>query len=483
MSDRVTSEEMDEGNCEMPGPIGNEMLEENAGDNEMTDDGNTRENEDDGNTCENEDRSIVDGESYASRAARTVSFGERPRRTAPVSNENSMPQRPKSAFFTPSRATTARSVFDALVSADIDHTEIHCLQRKLNGEVVVTFKTIAAKEKFLRLNSLHVNSENYALQDVDRPLTFLTIYDTPFELSDLAIIKRLAPFCEVLHYRRGKHSLAPNIYNGLRHYRVRVIKPIPNYLRFGRYQIYIKYSGQIPTCRKCNLPGHFSNVCPNKICFNCENIGHEARDCPLPTLCCICKEEGHRGIGCDYSWVFPCTRGIPTDEDSDVAIESSDDGMSDYGRGEVYASLASVPPASNETIEEPTSVPATDPPSTDNLLPPSFDDSPSHNILDSQGLLIPSEAPPKPPPRRLPARLSSLPDSLAVCSRKPTSPALVSGKPRSASPDPPASSSAPLLPDSQESDMEAVMDLKRKSSDSSPKRSKKGKSRTKKAPK
>ena len=166
-----------------------------------------------------------------------------------------------------------------------------------------------------------------------------------------------------------------------------------------------------------------------------------------------------------------------------MAIESSDDGMSEYGRDEDYASLVSVPPASNETIEEPTYVPATDPPSTDTLLPPSSDDSPSPNILDSQGLLIPPEAPPKPPPRRLPARLSSLPDSLAVCSRKPTSPALVSGKPRSLSPDPPASSSAPLLPESQESDMEAVMDLKRKSSDSSPKRSKKGKSRIKKAPK
>ena len=474
MSDRVTSDEMDGGNCETPGSMVDEMPEENAGDNEMIDDGNT---------CENEDRSIVDGESYASRAARTISFGERPRRTAPASNENSMPQWPKSAFFTPNRTTTARSVFDALVSADIDHTEIHCLQRKLNGEVVVTFKTIAAKEKFLRLNSLQVNSENYALQDIDKPLTFLTIYDAPFELSDLAIIKRLAPFCEVLHYRRGKHSLAPSIYNGLRHYRVRVIKPIPNYLPFGKYQIYIKYTGQIPTCQKCNLPGHFSNVCPNKICFNCENIGHEARDCDLPTLCCICKEEGHRGIGCDYSWVFPFTRGIPTDENSNVAIESSDDGMSEYGRDEVYTSLVSVPPASNETIEEPTSFPvAVDPPSTSTLLPSSSDDSPSPNILDSQGLLIPSEGSGS-PPRRLPARLSSLSDSLAVCTRKLTLPALVSGKPRSSSPDPPASSSAPLLPESQESDMETVMDLKRKSSDSSPKRSKKGKSRTKKAPK
>lgn len=162
MSDRVISQVMDDGKSETPVTIVNEMPVK-AVDNEMTDDGNM---------SENEDRSAVNGESYASRAARTISFGERLRPTAPASNENSMPQRPKSAFFTPSRTTTARSVFDALVNADIDHTEIHCLQRKLNGEVVVTFKTIAAKEKFLRLNSLHVNSENYALQDIDKPLTF-----------------------------------------------------------------------------------------------------------------------------------------------------------------------------------------------------------------------------------------------------------------------------------------------------------------------
>ena len=170
-----------------------------------------------------------------------------------------------------------------------------------------------------------------------------------------------------------------------------------------------------------------------------------------------------------------------------MAIESSDDGMSEYSRDEDYTSLVSVPPASDETIgpaeiEEATSAPAAlDPPSIATLLPSSSDDSLSPKILDSQGLLIPS--PPKPPPRRVLARLSSLSDSLAACTRRPTSPTLVTGKPRSSSPDPPASSSASLPPESQESDRETVTDLKRKSSDSSPKRGKKGKSKAKKAPK
>ena len=168
-----------------------------------------------------------------------------------------MPQRPRTAFLTPSKNTTAKSVFEALENAEIDATEIACLQRTMNGEVTVTFKSISAKEKFLRLNSLEVDAEHFALQDVDKPLTFLTIYDAPFELSDLAIIKRLWPYCEVLHYRWGKHSLAPNIYNGLRHYRVRISKPIPSFLRFGNFQVFVKHSSQVPTCRKCNRPVMF----------------------------------------------------------------------------------------------------------------------------------------------------------------------------------------------------------------------------------
>ena len=74
-------------------------------------------------------------------------------------------------------------MFEALEHAEIDPAEIACLQRKMNGEVTVTFKSISAKEKFLRLNSLRVDAEHFALQDVDKPLTFLTIYDVEREFD------------------------------------------------------------------------------------------------------------------------------------------------------------------------------------------------------------------------------------------------------------------------------------------------------------
>ena len=160
--------------------------------------------------------------------------------------------------------------------------DIVCMQRRMNGEVVITFKHPETKEKFLRMNSLSVDGNSFAVQDIDRPLTFLTIYDAPFELSELAIINRLAPYCEVLHYRRGRFDFMPGVCNGLRHYRVRIIKPIPSFLRFGKLLLFLKHEGQVPTCRRCNQPGHFSYLCVDKICFNCEQLGHEAPACPPP---------------------------------------------------------------------------------------------------------------------------------------------------------------------------------------------------------
>ena len=387
--------------------------------------------------------------------------------------ENVMPQRPRTAFFTPNKNTSAKSVFEALEQAEIDPAEIACLQRKMNGEVTVTFKSISAKEQFLRLNSLRVDAERFALQDVDKPLTFLTIYDAPFELSDLAIIKRLSPYCEVLHYRRGKHSLAPNIYNGLRHYRVRISKPIPSFLRFGKFQVFVKHSGQVPTCRKCNRPGHFSNVCPNRVCFNCEGLGHEARDCPCPVLCCLCKEEGHLGINCTYSWF--CSMVSPTDEQDDVAVDSEDDdGLSDcsYGRGADYLLPAS--PLISET-PSPADVPVNDPSSIpDAVLSDSSDSpllsSPDSPVLNTDGLVKSVQSVPDPPRHRIPALLS---DSLSAVSRRSSSP--LSAKSTPSLPSEPVLDPLSSSPVSLENGMDLAMDLKRKSVDASPKGTKKGK--------
>ena len=83
----------------------------------------------------NETRSHVDGESYTSRAARTNGSAspKRPAWRRPVNSaRNDMPKRPRTALFTPSRSSTARSVFDALRMESIDASDVQCMQRKMN---------------------------------------------------------------------------------------------------------------------------------------------------------------------------------------------------------------------------------------------------------------------------------------------------------------------------------------------------------------
>ena len=169
MSDKVICQDMDAGN--VPGTFANEMPATDL-DNEMPETDLNNEIPVSTDDIENSERHVVNGDSYASRAARTAAYEYPPRQERARYSENVMPQRPRTAFFMPNKNTSAKSVFEALEQAEIDPAEITCLQRKMNGEVTVTFKSISAKEQFLRLNSLQVDAEHFALQDVDKPLTF-----------------------------------------------------------------------------------------------------------------------------------------------------------------------------------------------------------------------------------------------------------------------------------------------------------------------
>ncbi|PFX23089.1 A disintegrin and metalloproteinase with thrombospondin motifs 20 [Stylophora pistillata] len=86
-------------------------------------------------------------------------------------------------------------------------------------------------------------------------------------------------------------------------------------------------------CRfSCNkgyeLRGSIERTCKKKADINavywtgsrtyCKGVGHEARDRSRLLLCCICKQEGHFGVNCEYSWVFPTIHGTHTDENQDV---------------------------------------------------------------------------------------------------------------------------------------------------------------------
>ena len=228
-----------------------------------------------------------------------------------VDPENSIPERPLTAFFRPRSFLPAQDVFSALSEAGIDGSNISCIQRQSSGDILLTFRQQRFKDEFLKKSFLNVRGSPFALQDVDRPLTYLQVFDAPHEMPDTAIISRLSKFCDVVSHRRGMFRFEgwENVQDGVRHYRVQIKQPIPSFMRFGKALVHFRYEGQPRTCRHCHQTGHIAKTCHTVICFNCEQTGHLASDCPEPLLCNICKSDEHKAKDCPFSW----SRAVPSD--------------------------------------------------------------------------------------------------------------------------------------------------------------------------
>ena len=164
---------------------------------------------------------------------KNVSYADagRPEREEPVAyfvdEENEVPQRPCTTFVNPRTRLSATDVFEALKLSDVDPKQISCIQRQSNGEIQLTFRNAKQRELFLKKNVIQIRGQPFALQDVDRPLTYLQIFDSPYKLPDSTIINRLAKYCDVLHHRRGyfREPGFEHIQDGVRHYRVRIKNP------------------------------------------------------------------------------------------------------------------------------------------------------------------------------------------------------------------------------------------------------------------
>ena len=260
---------------------------------------------------------------------KNVSYADagRPEREEPVAyfvdEENEVPQRPCTAFVNPRTRLSATDVFEALKLSDVDPKQISCIQRQSNGEIQLTFRNAKQRELFLKKNVIQIRGQPFALQDVDRPLTYLQIFDSPYKLPDSTIINCLAKYCDVLHHRRGyfREPGFEHIQDGVRHYRVRIKNPIPNFLRFGKIQLNLRYEGQPRTCRHCNQTGHYANACHNIVCYNCEQLGHLASDCPEPPMCNLCKSTNHKARACQFSWARD-TRETSDPESESVTEET-----------------------------------------------------------------------------------------------------------------------------------------------------------------
>ena len=211
---------------------------------------------------------------------------------------NVTPDRPCSAFFN----IPTRQIFDALIREGIPASAVRCLQRYPRGSVDIAFYTEAVRDKLVGLSSFVIGQRPHVPHPSCRPVTFVTIYDAPNELPPSALQARLSKYGKVFSQRLGKLQEFPGVLNGLRHLRMDIHTPILSYLRFGNFLLCVYYDGQPKMCRKCNASDHLGKDCNNNVCFNCDTIGHTARECEESVRCCICKSEEHMAIDCPHSW-------------------------------------------------------------------------------------------------------------------------------------------------------------------------------------
>ena len=111
---------------------------------------------------------------------------------------NVTPDRPLTAYFNlHDKNTSTKLIFDSLISIGIPAKAVRCLQRSHPGRVEITFSSLRYRERFLSRSSFVVNQRPVVVHPEHSPVTFVTVYNAPYELPDSALVYSL----QVMHYQ------------------------------------------------------------------------------------------------------------------------------------------------------------------------------------------------------------------------------------------------------------------------------------------
>ena len=208
---------------------------------------------------------------------------------------NELPRRPCSLYFRYAKPSfDMRFIMQDVKNCGISLASVRCIQKVSADAYNITFTTPEERKLFYEKAECVYRSTD--------TIYSVFVYDAPFELPDDALAHRLSQYGEVKKIIRRTYLAYGRIETGVRIAKMLIHDPIPSFLRFGRRLIRLSHRGQVPTCRRCNRPGHEAKSCTNSFCFNCEGIGHEAPDCTHDIRCSICKTTGHFASKCQYTW-------------------------------------------------------------------------------------------------------------------------------------------------------------------------------------
>ena len=107
------------------------------------------------------------------------------------SPKNVMPERLCSAYLRAIEDLKFQDVLSAITNSGVPAEEVRCIQYKkvsqFAKEVHLTFSTPAFCTRVVNSKSLAINEKSYFILSTHRPVTFVGVFDAPFELADEAI--------------------------------------------------------------------------------------------------------------------------------------------------------------------------------------------------------------------------------------------------------------------------------------------------------
>ncbi|XP_071851511.1 uncharacterized protein [Apostichopus japonicus] len=230
------------------------------------------------------------------------------------------------------------NVFEVLKRYLVSPAEhLTAVQSLPGGKFDVTFKSVEMKRKFWPVFREASDVTATAYTDA---VKIVTVLHVPHELNDNAVRYVLGRYGKVFSGRYLTHKEYPELYNGVRQYRMEMATDIPSSLSLGGRNCWVRYGGQPRTCLKCGAAGHDARNCDVIRCFRCLQVGHVSRACSEKQICTTCGNAGHAYTACPVSFanklklstawvggaaeVLPPSEEEPTPPEVSVATKSGD---------------------------------------------------------------------------------------------------------------------------------------------------------------
>lgn len=163
----------------------------------------------------------------------------------------------------------------------------------------ITFKSVNIMRTFLPQLE---QGCGFSTNPYSSSATIVNVLHVPHELQDSAVRFVLGKYGRVLAGRYKTYKDYPNVFNGIRQYRIVLKHDIPSSLQLGGRNCWVRYNGQPRTCVRCGLKDHEVKDCKYLKCYRCQAFGHVTKDCASEIVCSICERPGHMHSDCPISF-------------------------------------------------------------------------------------------------------------------------------------------------------------------------------------